>query len=199
MNPATSPRTVFIVDDDPSVRDSLSLLLSLHGYLTACFARAEDFLRALAPGWRGAVLADIRMPGMSGLEMQERLAQTPAALAVVIITGHGDIEAARHAFRHKAVDFLEKPFDDDALLGAVEAALARVAATEAPASARPAPVTLSGREREVMALVVEGLDNRSIGERLSISPRTVEVHKSRLMTKLGARNLAELMRLANRQ
>jgi FixJ family two-component response regulator len=174
-------RTVFIVDDDASVRDALSLLLSLHGYPTASFASAEDFLRALDNAWRGVVVADIRMPGMSGLEMQQRLAALPTALPVVIITGHGDIEAARQAFRHRAVDFLEKPFDDAALLGAVEAAFARLDTQAAPrAGLGPAP-SLSARERQVMKLVVQGLDNRAIGEQLDISPRTVEVHKSRLM------------------
>lgn len=189
--------TVFIVDDDASVRDALALLLSLRGYATASFACAEDFLGALDPGWRGVVLADIRMPGMSGLAMQQKLASLPDPLPVVIITGHGDINAAREAFRHDAVDFLEKPFEEAALLQAVENAARRLGASDAARGTRPQEGTLSAREREVMQLVVSGMDNRSIGEQLGISPRTVEVHKSRLMTKLGARNLAELMRIAH--
>jgi FixJ family two-component response regulator len=189
--------TVFIVDDDASVRDALSLLLSLRGYATASFACAEDFLGALDAQWRGVVLADIRMPGMSGLAMQQRLASLPQPLPVVIITGHGDINAAREAFRHDAVDFLEKPFEQNALLQAVENAARRLGSTEPSRGTRPQESTLSAREREVMQLVVQGLDNRSIGEQLGISPRTVEVHKSRLMAKLGARNLAELMRIAH--
>jgi FixJ family two-component response regulator len=189
-------QTVFIVDDDAAVRDALSLFLSLRGFPTAVFACAEDFLRALEPQWRGVVIADIRMPGMSGLEMQEALAQHPARLPVVVITGHGDLAAARQAFRFNAVDFLETPFDHEQLLQSIERALRDLPPDAASIGTRPVASTLSAREREVMALVVEGLDNRSIGERLGISPRTVEVHKSRVMSKLGARNLAELIRIA---
>lgn len=189
-------QTVFIVDDDPSVRDALALLFSLHGHATAMFACAEDFLRAIEPGWRGVVIADIRMSGMSGLEMQEALASHPSRLPVIVITAHADIAAARQAFKFHAVDFLEKPFDHDQLLASVEAAMRGLAPAPASIGTRPVASTLSSREREVMALVIDGKDNRTIGETLGISPRTVEVHKSRLMTKLGARNLAELVRIA---
>jgi FixJ family two-component response regulator len=189
-------RTVFIVDDDGAVRDSLSLLLSLRGYATAVFANGEDFLRVLAPGWQGCVLADIRMPGMDGLELQRRLAEHRSRLPVVIITGHGDIGAARQAFKAAAVDFLEKPFDEDRLVGAVDQALARLADEPVLIGTTVRTPTLSQREREVMDLVVDGRDNHAIGQRLGISPRTVEVHKSRLMAKLGVRNLAELLRAA---
>jgi FixJ family two-component response regulator len=191
-------RTVFIVDDDAAVRDSLSLLLSLRGYATAMFGCAEDFLRVLSPEWQGCVVADIRMPGMSGLDLQRALLEHPSRLPFIIITGHGDIAAARQAFKASAVDFFEKPFDDDALVDAIERALAALEPAAAPVPGAPVrSATLSSREREVMALVVGGLDNRQVGERLGISPRTVEVHKSRLMAKLGARNLAELIRLAS--
>jgi len=196
MSSPVHRQTVFIVDDDAAVRDALALLLSLRGYATAVFARAEDFLGALTPMWRGCVIADIRMPGMSGLDMQLALAHHPQQLPVIIITGHGDIAAARQAFKANAVDFLEKPFDDERLVQAIEKALQRASgASEAPGG--PFSATLSAREREVMALVVEGVDNRAIGERLGISPRTVEVHKARVMSKLGARNLAELIRIAH--
>ena len=188
------PPTVYIVDDDPSVRDSLSLLLSLRGYATAVFASAEDFLGALAPHWRGVVVADIRMPGMSGLDMQAALAKHTSRLPVIIITGHGDVAAARQAFKANAVDFLEKPFDDQHLLASIEEALNEPRG-EAASAARPA--TLSAREKEVMSLVIDGLDNRTIAQELGISPRTVEVHKSRSMGKLGARNLAELLRITH--
>jgi FixJ family two-component response regulator len=151
------------------------------------------------PHWRGCVIVDIRMPGMSGLDMQSALAGHPSRLPVIIITGHGDVAAARQALKAHAVDFLEKPLDDDRLVQAIENALRglpmNMTAGEGPGT-RPRSATLSAREREVMALVVEGLDNRSLGARLGISPRTVEVHKSRVMTKLGARNLAELIRIA---
>jgi two-component system response regulator FixJ len=190
-------QTVFIVDDDPSVRDALALLFSLHGHATAVFACAEDFLRAIQPGWRGVVVADIRMPGMSGLEMQEALANHPARLPMIMITAHADIATARQAFRFQAVDFLEKPFDHDQLLASVDDAMRGLPQTASAIGTRPVATTLSAREREVMALVVDGLDNGTIGDRLGISPRTVEVHKSRVMTKLGARNLAELVKIAH--
>jgi FixJ family two-component response regulator len=195
MTEAVHRQTVFIVDDDAAVRDSLSLLLSLKGYATAVFACAEDFLRALAPDWRGCVVADIRMPGMSGLEMQQALARHPSGLPVIIITGHGDIAAARQAIKAKAVDFLEKPFDDEQLVDAIEQALREMPPGGGPL-ARPRTALLSPRERQVMALMVDGVDNRQLGERLGISARTVEVHKARVMSKLGVRNLAELIRLA---
>lgn len=190
-------QTVFIVDDDPAVRDALGLLFSLQGHPTAMFACAEDFLRAIQPGWRGVVVADIRMPGMSGLEMQEALANHPSRLPMIMITAHADIATARQAFRFHAVDFLEKPFDHDQLLASVETAMRGLPRPSAAIGTRPVSTTLSAREREVMTLVVAGLDNGTIGERLGISPRTVEVHKSRVMTKLGARNLAELVRIAH--
>ena len=191
-------RTVFIVDDDAAVRDSLALLLSLRGYPTAVFSCAEDFLRVLDPLWRGCVVVDIRMPGMSGLELQAALAGHPAALPVIIITGHGDIAAARQAFKAAAIDFLEKPFDDDALVQAIERAVGE-AAGRRDAPAWPMQASLSAREREVMQFVVDGLDNRQIGSLLGISPRTVEVHKARLMSKLGVRSLADLIRLASQR
>ena len=193
--------TVFIVDDDASVRDALSLLLSLRGYLTATFASAEDLLGALQPDWRGCVVVDIRMPGMSGLELQRCLAQAGPVLPVIVITAHGDVAAARQAFLADAVDFIEKPFDGEQLLAAIEPALAgpHAAANATEASARSKPVSgrLSPREREVMSLMVKGLYNRLIAEELGISPRTVEVHKARVMEKLGARNLVDLVRLVD--
>jgi FixJ family two-component response regulator len=191
-------RTVFIIDDDPSVRDSLSLLLSLRGYATAVFGCAEDFLKVLAPDWRGCVVADIRMPGMSGLDLQKALLKHATRLPVVIMTGHGNIAAAREAFKARAVDFVEKPFDNEYLLAAIDRALAGVEAEAAsrPGGAAPDPLeSLSAREQEVMDLLVQGLAHATIGERLGISPRTVEVHKSRVLQKLGARNLADLIRI----
>ncbi|HEY0858985.1 MAG TPA: response regulator [Albitalea sp.] len=190
-------QTVFIVDDDPSVRDALSLLLSLRGHATAVFACAEDFLGALSPQWRGCLVTDIRMPGMSGLDLQRALVDHPAKLPVIIITGHGDVAAARQAFKACAVDFLEKPFDNDVLLQSIERALSGLQLERGADAVQGARSTLSARERQVMELVVEGLDNGLIGERLGISARTVEVHKSRVMSKVGARNLAELIRIAN--
>lgn len=191
-------RTVFIVDDDAAVRDSLALLLSLRGYSTAIFSSAEDLLRVIDPLWRGCVVVDIKMPGMSGLDLQAALAEHPASMPVIIITGHGDIAAARQAFKAAAIDFLEKPFDDDALVQAIERAFDG-AAKILDSPVWPIQVTLSAREREVMQHVVDGFDNRQIGGRLGISARTVEVHKARLMAKLGVRSLADLIRLASQR
>jgi FixJ family two-component response regulator len=195
--------TVFIVDDDASVRDSLSLLVSLRGYVTATFSSAETFLSALKPDWRGCLVLDIRMPGMSGLELQQCLSERGPMLPVIVITAHGDVAAARQAFLGDAVDFLEKPFDGAQLLAAIDTALGgprAVAAAKSP-STPPTPVEdrLSAREREVMALMVKGLHNRLIAEQLGISPRTVEVHKARVMEKLGVANLVDLVRLADQK
>ena len=192
--------TVFIVDDDPSVRDALSLLLSLRGYATATFASAEDFLAALKTTWRGCVVLDIRMPGLSGLELQRQLLANKPRLPVIVMTAHGDVAAARQAFLADAVDFIEKPFDADQLVAAVQTALASlrgVAGDPAPAHPRPGEGRLSAREREVMTLMVKGLHNRRIAEELGISPRTVEVHKARVMEKLGVASLVDLVRLVD--
>jgi len=188
--------TVFIVDDDASVRDSLSLMLSLQGHATATFASAEDFLQAWQPEWRGCVVVDIRMGGMSGLEMQEQLRVRSSTLPVIIVTAHGDVAAARQAFLADAVDFIEKPFDPQQIIAAIGHARERLGA---PAAA-PAPDArqLSEREREVMALMVQGLHNRRIAAELGISHRTVEIHKARVMEKMGVKSLVELVRLVDR-
>ena len=194
--------TVFIVDDDASIRDSLSLLLSLRGYATALFANAEDFLAALQPDWRGCVVVDIRMPGMSGLELQRCLRERGPSLPVIVITAHGDVAAARQAFLADAADFIEKPFDGKQLLGAIENALSGFRALDTAqaraAFSKPTLGQLSIREREVMTLMVKGLHNRRIAETLGISPRTVEVHKARVMEKLGAQNIVDLVRLVDK-
>jgi len=192
--------TVFIVDDDVSVRDALSLLLSLRGFLTATFASAEDFLAAVRPDWRGCIVLDIRMAGMSGLELQRRLHDAGPTLPVIVITAHGDVAAARQAFLAEAVDFIEKPFDSEQLLRAIEVALGSLrggTAAHPPNEPQPEHAQLSPREREVMALMVQGLHNRRIADELGISPRTVEVHKARIREKLGVSNLVELVRLVD--
>ena len=196
----TAALTVHIVDDDAAVRDSLSLILSLRGYRTATFASAEQFLASVKPEWTGCVIADIRMPGLSGLQMQHELRERGIAMPVVIVTGHGDVASARAAFRADAVDFLEKPFDEQGPVQAVEMAFARerdrLAARGVARDRENSLAALSPREREVLDLLVEGLHNRDVAERLGISPRTVEVHKARVMEKLAARNLAELIRIS---
>lgn len=187
--------TVYIVDDDASVRDSLSLLLSLRGHATATFACAEDLLSALQPAWTGCLVVDIRMPGMSGLELQAQLVARGVSLPVIVITAHGSVAAARQAFLAQAVDFLEKPFDGELLLRAVEQALDGLPA-DAPAD-RP-KAALTAREGEVLELLVQGLHNRRIAEVLGISPRTVEVHKARVLDKHGVGSVVELVRRIER-
>lgn len=189
------PDTVFIVDDDASVRDALARLLALRGWACASFASAEDCLAAWRAEWRGCVVADIRMPGMSGLELQAALRARGSTLPVIVITAHGSVAAARQAFLADAVDFLEKPFDGEQLIGAVEQALAEQPARAAPRSADP----LTAREHEVMTLLVEGLHNKHIAERLGISPRTVEVHKARVLEKLGVASVVQLVKQVERR
>jgi RNA polymerase sigma factor (sigma-70 family) len=197
---ATVEQTVFIVDDDVAVRDALALLLGLKGYRTAIFSSAEDFLAAYRKDWRGCLVLDIKMSGMTGLDLQARLASQNVEMPIVIITGHGDAASARQALKSGAVDFLEKPLDDEQLVAAVGAALERDAKRRAEkvvgdeTSSRLARLT--PRERQVMDLAAAGRHNREIGEALGISPRTVEVYKARLMEKLQARNLSELIRFA---
>ena len=196
----TDNLTVFIVDDDPSVRDALGLLLGVHDYRLAVFADADSFLRALKPHWHGCLLLDIRMPGMDGLSLQKKLLELGCDLPVVIMTGHGDVDSAREAFRAMAVDFLEKPLDSARLLAAIAEAFERQRqAADAAASRSQIQRRLDGltpREREVMARVVAGRHNREIAAELAISPRTVEVHKARMMDKLGVASVAELVRLS---
>lgn len=191
--------TVFIVDDDPAVRDALSLLLGIQDYRVAVFGDAESFLKAYKSEWRGCLVLDIRMPGMDGLTLQKHLAQLGSELPVIIMTGHGDVASAREAFRAFAVDFLEKPLDHRKLLAAIADAFSRQR-TRLVADMNRSDIErllagLTPREREVMARVVAGQHNRDIAAELGISARTVEVHKARMMDKLGVNNVADLVRL----
>jgi FixJ family two-component response regulator len=188
--------TIFIVDDDVAARDSLALLLSLKGYRTQAFACAEDFLATYRSEWSGCVLIDVRMPGMDGLALQKELKRRDVALPVVVMTAHGDVATARNALRNGAVDYLEKPLDEQLLVTAISEALASQVATREELPIKSDLSRLTRRERQVMDLLVEGLANREIAIRLEISPRTVEVHKARLMEKLGVKTLADLIRLA---
>ena len=191
--------TVFIVDDDSSVRDSLGLLLGLRGYRTSLFADAASFLTALRADWQGCLIVDIRMPGMNGLELQRELQERGCALPVVVISGHGDVSSAREAFRADAIDFLEKPLDEGKLIQAIDEAFRRQSASlgsrqqQQEFSRRVDELT--PREHEVMELVIAGRHNREIAAALDISPRTVEVHKARMMAKLGADNVPQLVRI----
>ena len=198
----TNEQTVFIVEDDAAVRDSLGLLLGLQGFRTQSFSCAEDFLRIYQPSWAGCLLLDVRMPGMDGLELQESLRRQGLALPVIIMTAHGDITTVRSALKSGAVDFLEKPVDPTALLAAVRTALdadaARRRAGLEAEGARQRLSVLTARERQVMELVAKGCHNREIAETLGISPRTVEVHKARVMEKLQVQSVPELVRIVLR-
>lgn len=191
--------TVFIVDDDPSVRDALSLLLGIQDYRVAVFGDAESFLKAYKKEWRGCLLLDIRMPGMDGLTLQKHLAGLGSELPVIIMTGHGDVASAREAFRALAIDFLEKPIDHKKLLAGIVDAFsmqqAKLVAAMEQGQIERLLSKLTQRELEVMDRVVAGLHNREIAAELGISPRTVEVHKARMMDKLGVSNVADLVRL----
>jgi len=197
-----SEQTVFIVEDDVAVRDSLKVLLGLNGYRTQSFECAENFLRVYQPAWAGCLVLDIRMPGMSGLELQEVLRQKRLALPIIVMTAHGDVSTVRIALKSGAVDFLEKPVDPDMLLRAVRVALdtdaaQRRAANEAERAERTLSI-LTARERHVMELITKGCNNGEIASTLGISPRTVEVHKARVMEKLQVESIPELVRFVLR-
>jgi RNA polymerase sigma factor (sigma-70 family) len=188
--------TAYVVDDDASVRDSLALTLSLSGYASASFADAESFLAAWRPDWAGCVIADLRLPGMSGTQLQAALRARGCRLPFIIITAHGDVATARAAFHAEAVDFLEKPFDPAQLRTAIESAFSREKLRLQRAAEASRLAHLTPREREVLELAARGLHAKEIAAKLGISSRTVEVHKTRVMEKLGARNVAELVRFA---
>jgi len=190
---------VYVVDDDAAIRDSLALMLGLAGYATRLFADAESFLVGFRPEWSGCVVADLRLPGLSGIELQSRVRERGSAIPFVIITAHGDVPAARAAFLGQAVDFIEKPFDDAQLRGAIETAFGleteRLGSAELRREDAAKLARLTVREREVLEHTVGGLHAKEVASLLGISPRTVEVHKMRIMEKLGVRNIAELVRL----
>ena len=191
--------TVFLVDDDASIRDALSLLISLKGLRTSVFASAEDFLAVYNPDWRGCLLTDLKMQGMSGLELQSALRERGVRLPVVVLTAHGDVTTTRAALKNGAVDFLEKPVNDEVLIDVLMNAIridAQRHQVHAQQEARSARLSrLTSREREVLALLAEGLSHREIAEKLSISARTVEVYKARMMDKLQCGTLAEVVRI----
>ena len=188
--------TVYIVDDDASVRDSLALMLGLSGYSTALFADAEAFLAAWQPDWAGCVVADLRLPGRTGIELQAKMRERGSRLPFIIITAHGDVATARAAFQAAAVDFLEKPFDHAQLRGAIESAFSKEGRRLQRSAEAAKLAVLTAREREVLEQAAQGLHAKEIAARLGISPRTVEVHKTHIMQKLGVRNVAELVRFA---
>lgn len=191
--------TVYIVEDDAAVRDSLQLLLRLKGHEVLGFGSADEFLATVGPDSGGCLLLDLRMPGKSGLELQAELVRRGFGLPVVVITAHGDVAAARTAFRAGAVDFLEKPLDEAVLLAAIAAALERDRRRRQTDQAQAAVATriarLTARERDVMWLAAAGRPNREIASALGLSPRTVEIYKANMMEKLQVQGLPELLRL----
>ena len=199
--PTLDSRTVFIVDDDTAVCDSLALLLGLRGFPTQIFPSAEAFLQRLDPKWQGCLLLDLRMSEMSGLELQATLAERGIALPIIVVTAHGDVATTRQALKSGAFDFVEKPIDADHLLAIIEKAMASDAATQeriAQSEAlRRRLNRLTERERQVFEFVVAGRHNREIALELGISARTVEVYKSRMMQKLQVERLPDLIRLAD--
>jgi two-component system response regulator FixJ len=192
--------TLFIVDDDEAVRESLQLLLESAGHRVRSFASGSEFLTAMPSSKDGCLIIDVRMPGIGGLAVQERLRDEHIALPVIVITGHGDVPLAVRAMKAGAVDFIEKPFAEEAILAAVERALEigrrkpKVGIEAADAEARLSQLT--EREHEVLRLLVAGRQNKVIAYELGISPRTVEIHRARVMEKTRARSLSELVRLA---
>ena len=191
----TPEALIHIIDDDPAMRDSLSFLLGSAGFEARTYDSAARFLEA-APGLTGGcIVTDVRMPGMNGLEMTLKLKAMGVGLPIVMITGHGDVPMAVESMKAGVADFLEKPFDDEALLGAIRAAMAKVNAP--PPAGSPTPFdALSPRERDVLGGMVEGKANKAIAFDLGISPRTVEVYRANVMSKTGAHSLAELVRMA---
>jgi len=191
---------IYIVDDDDAVRDSLAALLESKSYRVRSFAGARAFLDEAAALPLGCLIVDVRMPEMDGLELQRRLAERQLAFPMIVITGHADVPIAVRAMKAGAVDFIEKPFAAEAILASVETALARIAQAGPDAAAAAAAAAklalLSQREREVLEGLLGGLPNKSIAYDLSISPRTVEIHRARVMDKMGARSLSELIRIA---
>jgi two-component system, LuxR family, response regulator FixJ len=192
--------TIYVVDDDTAVRESLEALLSSEGFGTTGSGSAEEFLRHFDPVGAACVLLDVRMPGMDGLTMLERLGADRKGVPVVILTGHADVPMAVRAIRAGAADFVEKPFAAARLLDSIRGAIARRAPSQGARdpALRARFADLTPREREVMEQMVIGMPNKLIAHRLGMSPRTVEVHRGRVMHKTGAGSLSHLVRMAIR-
>lgn len=193
---------VYVIDDDPAMRDSLDFLLESAGLKARLFESAVSFLEALPELGPGCIVSDVRMPNLDGLELLKRLQETNKALPIIIMTGHGDIPLAVEAMKLGAIDFIEKPFEDDRLIGTITAALSGAAqrhkgdAVAADIASRIA--SLSPRERQVLDGLVAGLSNKLIARDYDISPRTIEVYRANVMTKMQASSISELVRFAIR-
>ena len=196
------PTTVFIVDDDPSVRDSLQFLLESVGLEVRIFSSAQEFLAAADPDAPGCLLLDVRMPGMSGLDLQNELADAEISLPIIFITGHGTVPMSVRAMKAGAVDFLQKPFDEQDLFNAVNQAIeqdrqARLERDELREIQKRSG-SLTPREYEVFTLLVSGMLNKQVAYRLGTTERTIKAHRSRIMEKMEADSLADLVRHAEK-
>jgi FixJ family two-component response regulator len=199
-NAPSSKTTVFIVDDNPAVRDAIRWLVEQVGLNAKTYATAREFLAAFHPGMRGCLVLDIRMPGMSGIELQEKLLREDRHLPVIIVTGHGDVPITVRAMKAGAFEFLQKPFNDQALLDAIQAALDKYATLWAQEDKRSQAsrslAALTRREREVLELLRRGKPSKVIAAELDLSVRTVEGHRANIMDKMGVRSLGQLIELA---
>ncbi len=193
-------RVVHLVDDDAAIRRAVGFMLKTSGYRVESYESGTDFVKASNRLHDGCILLDIRMPGMDGLEVQQALQENGVALPVIIMTGHGDVSLAVKAMKAGAVDFIEKPFEKEALLKSLEEGYSRLSRREATNDRmRDANISLqalTARERDVLDGLAQGLPNKTIAYDLGISPRTVEIHRANLMTKLGVRSLSEALRIA---
>jgi RNA polymerase sigma factor (sigma-70 family) len=195
----TKSETVFVVDDDQAMRKSLKWLIESVGMQVESYASADEFIRNYYPGRSGCLLLDVRMPGMSGLDLQEQFIRQNIKIPIIIITGHGDVPMAVRAMKAGAVDFIEKPFNDEFLLDSIRKALAldvqqrTFQAQRAEIATRLAHLT--PREHEVMEMVTNGKSNKEIANQLGVSTKTVEAHRARVMEKMEADSLAELVRM----
>lgn len=191
---------VVLIDDDDAVLQSLRLLLQHRGLTVRCFYSVESFLEQAGDGEFDCVISDVRLPGMSGIDLQRELRRSRPGIPLILITGHGDVDMAVAAIKQGAVDFIEKPFDDDRLVTSITGAIERSKRLQSEQNERvlleARVAELSPRQREVMALVVQGFANKEIAHRLDISSRTVENYRAWVMEKMGARNLADLVRKA---
>ena len=198
----TQTGTVFVVDDDEAVRDSLSLLMEAESLSVECFSSPIEFLERCPDDRPGCLLLDVRMPQMSGLELRDELQKRGSMMPIVFITGHGDVPMAVHAMQEGAIDFIQKPFRDQDLIDRIHQGIVQDRRIRQSLSDRKAITerigSLTPRERQVMQEVVDGKANKVIAFELGLSERTVEIHRSRVMSKMGAESLAQLVRMVVR-
>jgi two-component system, LuxR family, response regulator FixJ len=195
----TKKPVVMVVDDDSGVRNAMRALLKSVGLESALYASAQEFLNGWQPSQPGCLVLDIRMPGMSGLELQQQLNLRGAIIPVIFMTGHGDVPMAVEAMQHGAFDFLQKPFRDQDLLDRIQKAIGKDATLRISLGEhdriRVHLESLTAREREVLELMVKGKQNKQIAQDLGVSPRTIEIHRARVMEKMNAQSVAELVRM----